>query len=103
MHPHDCPLLAVRLEGQIFIDTRLPFGLRSATKIFNAIAAALQWRLLQVGIPLIIHYLDDYRPPTHIAMRQLTRYPGLGMRHPRNSHESLISGKAPQPAYLYWA
>ena len=63
VHPHDHPLLAVltvQWEGQIFIDTRLPFGLRSAAKIFNAITDALQWHLLQSGIPLIEHYLDDF-------------------------------------------
>jgi hypothetical protein len=38
----------------------LPFGLRSAPKIFNAVADALNWHLQQAGIPLIRHYLDDY-------------------------------------------
>ena len=60
VHPQDRPLLAVQWEGQIFIDTRLPFGLRSAAKIFNAIADTLQWHLHQAGIPLIDHYLDDF-------------------------------------------
>ena len=38
----------------------LPFGLRSAPKIFNAVADALAWHLQQAGIPLIRHYLDDF-------------------------------------------
>ena len=38
----------------------LPFGLRSAPKIFSTIADAIQWILHQKGIRNIIHYLDDY-------------------------------------------
>ena len=56
VHPHDCPLLAVRWENQVFIDPMLPFGLHSAPNIFNAVADALAWHL----IPLIRHYIDDF-------------------------------------------
>ena len=45
VHPQDRPLLAVRWNGEIFIDVMLPFGLRSAAKIFNAVADALNWHL----------------------------------------------------------
>ena len=38
----------------------LPFGLRSAPKIFNAVADALEWSLRQRGIRQIFHYLDDF-------------------------------------------
>ena len=38
----------------------LPFGLRSAPKIFNALADALEWKLGQEGIDHIFHYLDDF-------------------------------------------
>ena len=60
MHPHDRPLLAVQWNGQVFIDPMLPFGLRSAPKIFNAVADALCWHLHRSGIPMIRHYLDDF-------------------------------------------
>ena len=58
--PQDPPLQAMRWEGKTYIDPMLPFGLRSAPKIFNALADALNWHLQQAGIPLIRHYLDDY-------------------------------------------
>ena len=35
-------------------------GLRSAPKIFSAVANALEWILLQAGVTFIIHYLNDY-------------------------------------------
>ena len=44
----------------MYVDPMLPFGLRSAPKIFNALADALHWHLRQSGIEHIEHYLDDY-------------------------------------------
>jgi len=38
----------------------LPFGLRSAPKIFNAVADALYWHLRQSGITYLYHYVYDY-------------------------------------------
>ena len=40
--------------------TVLPFGLRSAPKIFSALADALEWILLNRGVSFVIHYLDDF-------------------------------------------
>lgn len=60
VHPHDRPLLVMQWEGSIYVDPMLPFGLRSAPKIFNAVADALCWYLHQSGIPVIQHYLDDF-------------------------------------------
>ena len=60
VHPQDRLLQAVQWEGNIYVDPRLPFGLRSAPKIFNAVADALQWILQQAGINCLFHYLDDF-------------------------------------------
>ena len=60
VHLHDRPLLAVRWQDQIFVDPMLPFGLRSAPKIFNAVADALHWILHSQGIKHLLHYLDDF-------------------------------------------
>ena len=48
------------LLGMMFVDAALPFGLRSAPKIFNALADAVQWMAEQQGIDDIWHYLDDF-------------------------------------------
>ena len=45
---------------QIYIDTRLPFGLRSAPKLFNILADLLSWITRQRGMSTSMHYLDDY-------------------------------------------
>lgn len=38
----------------------LPFGLRSAPKIFTAVADALEWCVRQQGVVGNDHYLDDF-------------------------------------------
>ena len=60
VHPDDQPLLAVQWTNRVFIDKALPFGLRSAPKIFSALADAIQWVLCHHGITNLLHYLDDF-------------------------------------------
>ena len=60
VHPADRHLLAMKWREAIYIDTCLPFGLRSAPKIFNVLADLLEWILLNQGVSFIMHYLDDY-------------------------------------------
>ena len=50
VHPDDRPLLGVQWQGTIYVDAMLPFGLRSAPKIFTAIADALEWVLRRRGV-----------------------------------------------------
>ena len=52
--------LGMRWKDQTFVDGMLPFGLRSAPKIFNALADALEWIVFQAGVQHIFHYLDDF-------------------------------------------
>ena len=60
VHPADRLLLGMSWKGQVYIDTVLPFGLRSAPLIFTAVADAVQWILETQGVSHIMHYLDDY-------------------------------------------
>ena len=60
IHPDDCWLLGMMWEGNLFIDTSLPYGLRSTPKIFSAVADAVEWILHQEGIEVVFHYLDDF-------------------------------------------
>ena len=60
VHPEDCPLQAMEWHGDLYVDPMLPFGLRSAPKIFNAVADALEWHIRQRGVRHIFHYLDDF-------------------------------------------
>ena len=60
VHTEDRPLLAMEWHNDLYIDTVLPFGLRSAPKIFSAVADALEWILQHYGVSFILHYLDDF-------------------------------------------
>ena len=60
VHPQDRSLLGMKWENSVFVDRALPFGLRSAPKIFNAVADALEWIMKDLGVQQLWHYLDDY-------------------------------------------
>ena len=60
IHPQDQHLLAITWAGKTYIDRALPFGLRSALKIFSALADMIAWVFHCAGIRYQIHYLDDF-------------------------------------------
>eukprot|EP00731_Ephydatia_muelleri_P018367 Em0011g407a len=59
VHPEDRWLLGMEWDGQLFVDTVLPFGLRSAPKIFSVVADAAEWIARAGGVRILYHYLDD--------------------------------------------
>lgn len=75
VHPADRHLLGIRWGDSLYLDATLPFGLRSAPKIFNALADALEWIVRQQGICYVWHYLDDFlvagRPGSGECMNSL--------------------------------
>ena len=60
VHPDDRHMLGMRWNGRTFVDKMLPFGLRSAPKVFTALADALEWILRSQGVEWCIHYIDDF-------------------------------------------
>ena len=60
VHPEDRHLLGMIWGDAFYMDTVLPFGLRSTPKIFSAISDTLEWIVKRVGITHCIHYLDDF-------------------------------------------
>ncbi len=60
VNPVDRLLLGKRWENKLYIDTALPFGLRSAPKNFNAVADGLGWVMRNRGVTQVRHYLDDF-------------------------------------------
>jgi len=52
--------LGMKWGNQVYIDRMLPFGLRSAPKIFNSVADAVEWCVSREGVDYIFHYLDDF-------------------------------------------
>ena len=47
-------------ENQLFIDSSLPFGLRSAPKIFCCVSDTLESIFKEQGVSSCLHYIDDF-------------------------------------------
>lgn len=60
--PDDWNLLSLHWKGKFYMDTCLPFGLRSARHLFNHFAEAIIWILLSNYAVEGLHYLDDLEP-----------------------------------------
>lgn len=74
VNPDDHPLLAISWKGSTFVDRALPFGLRSASKIFSAVSDMIAFILNCHGIHLQIHYLDPPNRPSRLG-------PSLSSQH----------------------
>ena len=57
VHPQDMKPLAITWQGSTYIERALPFGLRSAPKIFTAVSDMITWPLHCRGLQHQIHYL----------------------------------------------
>ena len=68
-------------ETQLFVDATLPFGVRSAPKIFTAVADAAEWMVRQQGVLWIFHYLDNFLlvgpPNSHVCKKNTDQVLGL--------------------------
>ena len=61
IYPADRPLLGMMWCDKYYVDTTLPFGLRSAPYIFTTIADTVQWMATHnLGVDFLGHYLDDF-------------------------------------------
>ena len=55
VHPADWHLLGMEWEGKTYLDKALPFGFRSAPKMFIVISDTLEWVLIQHGVFSCLH------------------------------------------------
>ena len=60
VHVADQRFLGISWKEKVYCDKALPFGLRSAPIIFNAVADGLAWAMICSGIMDLAHYLDDF-------------------------------------------
>ena len=61
VRPQDWNLLGIFWHEKYYIDTCLPFGLCSAPCIFNRLATAIHWILLNnYNLQFLLHYLSDF-------------------------------------------
>ena len=60
VHSMDNHLLGIQWQGHTYLDWALPFWLRSAPKLFTAVADGYAWALVSNGVVNFVHYLDDF-------------------------------------------
>ena len=60
IHPSDWWLFGFEWQGKLFEERFLPFGLRTAPRIFNYFAEGLHWSLATRSTAAITHYLGDF-------------------------------------------
>jgi len=60
INPCDYWLLIFEWQGKFYVDMFLPFGLRTAPRIFNLFAEALHWVFETLEEWNVMHYLDDF-------------------------------------------
>lgn len=61
VHPDDHQLLGMKWQGALYVDTVLPFGVRSAPYIFTCIADLVEWIATQnYEVTFMMHYLNDF-------------------------------------------
>ena len=59
VHPEDRWLLGMVWGDKLYVDSVLPFGLRSAPAIVNAVAEGLSFVIRSRGVGWLRHYLED--------------------------------------------
>ena len=60
VHPDDRSLLRMVLEEELYVDTALPFGLRSAPALFSVVTDGLAFIMKNRGVCRLDHYPDDF-------------------------------------------
>jgi len=59
--PEDWNLLGIQWQEHFYVDTCLPFGLRSSPFLFNRLSDAIHCVLHHnYGVTHLLHYLDDF-------------------------------------------
>ena len=70
VHPTNVHLLGISWQGATYVDRALPFGLRSAPKIFTAVSVMIAWALHCQDLHDQIHYLDYFLLLVHPSSDQ---------------------------------
>ena len=52
--------MGIQWKGDLYIDIVLQFGLRSALKIFTAVADMVEWIMKRRGVSWCLHYINDF-------------------------------------------
>ena len=90
VHPDDRLLLGMRWKGEVFVDSALPFGLRSAPKVFTAVADGLEWILRTRGRISPVLPLSWDTTPFSVSPK-ISAAPAAGASPPSNTARPSLS------------
>ena len=91
VHLAYCPLQGVQWDRACYFDGALPFGLRSAPKLFTALPDALQWVLIVREVEAVHHYVDVFITMGPAGSDQCTSIGSWPYVTKSGSHYRLIS------------
>jgi hypothetical protein len=74
VHPVDRLWQVLCIQGKYYVMPVLNFGGRSSPAIFDTFAHALNWILVHHGVPVSIHYLDDFNQGCPASGRDLATH-----------------------------
>ena len=74
VRPADWPLLGIHWQGKYYVERGSSFGLRSSPAIFNSVADAVEWILInKFSSTALLHYLDDYLNVARLSLPVATK------------------------------
>ena len=105
VHPSQWNLLGICWKSKFYVDTCLPFGLRSAPYLFNRVSEAIHWILMNnYNVHHLLHYLDDFLtagpPNSPICSQNLNSMLGLCERINAPIKPSKIEGPSTSITFL---
>ena len=87
MHSDDRWVLGMSWKGGVYVDTVLPFGLRSVPKIYSVVADVMQWLMEGSGVWVIHPRMTSYFwPPSDGRVCGGPGKVSETMLHPRSPH-----------------
>ena len=95
--PRDKKWLGMEWRGEVYMDGMLPFGLRSAPKIFNAVADGLEWCVARAGVQCVYPLFRRFRCPRTTKLGRLpvvSRHMKTCLRGARSDISSREAGRS---------
>ena len=106
VHLSQWNLLGICWKTKFYVDTCLPFGLRSAPYLFNRLSEAIHWILVnKYGVWHLLHYIDDFitTGPTDLPTYSYNLNSMLSLCERINAPIKSSKIEGPSTSITFWA